>query len=63
MAPSASSTTRRSRVVHWLFLSRRAVFAVAAVDVAVSLAGLPLPLHAAAGLGAHLVVTVLVRPR
>ncbi len=64
MAPSASSTTtRRSRVLHWLFPSRRAILALAAVEIAASLVGLPLPLHAVAGLLAHLVLAVLGRPR
>ena len=64
MAPSASfTTTRRRRVLHWLFPSRRALLAVAAVEIAASLVGLPLPLHALAGLLAHLVLAVLERRR
>jgi hypothetical protein len=64
MAPSASfTTTRRGRVLHWLFPSRRAMLAVAAVEVAASLVGLPLPLHALAGLLAHVVLVALEQRR
>ena len=43
MASFAVSTTatRMGRVLHWLFPSRRAVVAIAAVEVAASLLGLP----------------------
>lgn len=64
MAPSASfTTTRRHRVLHWLFPSRRAMLALAAVEIAASLVGLPPSLHAAAGLMAHLALAVLERRR
>lgn len=48
MAPSAISTTttRLGRVVHRLFLSRRAVVAVMAVEATAALVGLPPLLHA-----------------
>ena len=57
MAPSAASTTttRRGRVLHLLFPSRRAVVAAAEVEIAASLMHLPLPLHVALGLLAHVV--------
>ncbi len=58
MAPSAASTTttRRSRAVHLLFPSRRAVVAAAEVEIALSLLHLPLPLHVVLGLLAHVVL-------
>jgi hypothetical protein len=59
MASSAASTTTRlGRVLHWLFPSRRAVLAAAAVEVAASLIGLPLPLHLLVGVAAHLALTI-----
>lgn len=58
MAPSAASTTTtwRSRVLHVLFPSRRAVIAAAEMEIALSLLHLPLPLHVALGLVAHVVL-------
>ena len=54
MAPSAAFiTTRPGRVLHWLFPSRRAVLAVAVVDIVAVLLGFPLPVHIVAGLVAH----------
>jgi hypothetical protein len=57
MAPSAASitTTRRGRVLHLLLPSRRAVVAAAEVEIAASLMHLPLPLHLALGVLAHVV--------
>jgi hypothetical protein len=49
-------------VLHWLFPSRRAILALAAVEIAASLVGLP-PLHAVVGLIAHLVLAVVDRRR
>lgn len=61
MAPCAASTTstRMGRVLHFLFPSRRAVLAATAVEVAVSLVGLPLPLHLLVGLAGHLLLAVV----
>jgi hypothetical protein len=54
MAPSAASTTTRlSRVLHRCLSTRRALVAAAMVEVAVSLLGLPLPLHLLLGVAAH----------
>ena len=62
MAPSASSiTTRRGRILHWLFPSRHAMLAVAAVEVAAFLVALPLALHLLVGVAAHLVLSAAWR--
>jgi hypothetical protein len=55
MAPYAASTasTRLGRVLHWLFPSRRAVLAAAALDIAVLLLGLPVPFHLATAIAFH----------
>jgi hypothetical protein len=60
MAPSAPfTTTRPSRVLHWLFPSRRVVLAAVAVELAAFLLGLPLPLHIGVALAAHIGLAVV----
>ena len=61
MAPCAASNTptRLGRALHWLFPSRRAVVAVAVVEVAASLLGLPPLAHLAAGLVLHVFWVVI----
>jgi hypothetical protein len=55
MAPSAPfTTTRLRRVLHWLFPSCRAAVAAAEVEAAASLLHLPLAVHVALALLAHL---------
>lgn len=60
MAPCAASTTptRLGRVLHWLSPSRRAAVAVAALEIAATLLGLPLALQLVVGLVLHLVFSV-----
>jgi hypothetical protein len=63
MAPSAASiTTRLGGVLHRFAPTRRGLVAAAAVEVAVSLLGLPLPLHVLVGVAAHAALA-LTRPR
>jgi hypothetical protein len=61
MASFAVSTTatRMGRILHWLFPSRRVAVAVAAVEAAAGLLGLPLALHIVVGLAAHIVIAAL----
>ncbi len=52
----SATATWMGRVLDWLFPSRRAVAVAAAVEVAASLVGLPLPAHVLVELLTHLLL-------